>query len=139
MYNNNDQTKQYPTVQHHRLHKQVQALKTFLSLPFSSMAVKHGPRLLTQKRVQAFKTKCQRKLLCICYLERKTKDLVRSKINSHAGPQERLLATVERRTLAWFVHITNHNSLSKTIILQGTLEGGRLRGRQRKCWMDIKS
>ena len=28
-----------------------------------------------------------------------------------------------------------HDSLSKTI-LQGTLEGGRRRGRQRKCWLD---
>ena len=37
--------------------------------------------------------------------------------------------------LAWFGHITRHDSLSKTI-LQDTFEGGRRRGRQRKCWMD---
>ena len=36
---------------------------------------------------------------------------------------------------AWFVHVTRHDSLSKTI-LQGTLEAGRRRGRQRKCWTD---
>ena len=29
----------------------------------------------------------------------------------------------------------SHDNLSKTI-LQGTLEGGRRRGRQRKCWID---
>ena len=37
--------------------------------------------------------------------------------------------------LSWFGHVTRHNSLSKTI-LQGTLESGQRRGRQRKCWMD---
>ena len=52
--------------------------------------------------------------------------------------QEPLLATVKRRKLAWFGHVTRHESLSKTI-LQGTVEGWRRRGRQRKCWMgDIK-
>ena len=50
-------------------------------------------------------------------------------------PQEPLLATVKRRKVAWFGHVTRHDSLSKTIV-QGTLVGGRRRGRQRKCWMD---
>ena len=44
-------------------------------------------------------------------------------------------ATVKKRSLAWFGHVTSHDSLSKTF-LQGTLESGRCRGRQRKCWMD---
>ena len=38
----------------------------------------------------------------ISYLEHKTNDWVRSKINFLVGPQESLLATVERRKLAWF-------------------------------------
>ena len=42
---------------------------------------------------------------------------------------------IKRRKLAWIRRVTHHDSLSKTI-LQGTLEGGRRRGRQRKCWMD---
>ena len=62
------------------------------------------------------------------------KDWVRSKINFLVGPQEPLLATVKRRKLAWFGHITLHDSPSKTI-LQGILEDGRRRGRQRRCWM----
>ena len=53
---------------------------------------------------------------------------MRSIISSLVGPQEPLLAAVKRRKLAWFGHVTRHNSLSKTI-LQGALEGG-------KCWMD---
>ena len=65
----------------------------------------------------------------------KTNDWVQSRINFLLGPQEPLLATVERQKIAWFRHVTRHDSLSKTI-LQGTLEGGRRRGRQRKCCMD---
>ena len=100
------------------------------------MAVKHGPCLLTlKKRVNIFGTKRLRKLLRISYLEHKTNDWVRSNINFLMGPQEPLLATVRRLKPAWFGHVTRHDSLSKTI-LQGTLEGGRRSGRQRKCWMD---
>ena len=36
---------------------------------------------------------------------------------------------------AWFEHVTRPDTFSKTI-LQGSLEGGRRRGRQRKYWMD---
>ena len=45
------------------------------------------------------------------------------------------VATVERRKLAWVGYVTRHDSLSQTI-LRGTLEGGRRRGWQTKCWMD---
>ena len=34
-----------------------------------------------------------------------------------------------------FGRVTRYDRLSKTI-LQGTLGGGRRRGRQKKCWMD---
>ena len=60
---------------------------------------------------------------------------MRGKINFHVGPQEPLLATVKRQKLARFGHVTLHDNLSKTI-LYGALEGGRRRGRQRKCWVD---
>ena len=55
----------------------------------------------TEKRIQVFETKCLRKLPRISYLELKTNDRVRSKINSLVGPKESLLATVKRRKLAW--------------------------------------
>ena len=89
----------------------------------------------SEKRIQAFETKCLRKLLGISYHEHKTNDYVRKKIRDLMGPQEPLLATVRRRKLAWFGHLTRHNTLSKTI-LQGTVEGGRRRGRQRKSWVE---
>ena len=57
------------------------------------------------------------------YFEYRTNDFVLSKIKFLVSPQEPLLATVKRRKLAWFGHVTRHDSLSKTI-LQGTLEKG---------------
>ena len=82
-------------------------------------------KLLTdsEKMIQASKTKCLTKLLCISYLEPKTNNWVQSKINFLVGPKVPLLATVRRWKLAWFRHVTHPNSLSKTIP-QGTLEGG---------------
>ena len=44
-----------------------------------------------EKRIQAFETKCLRKLLCISYLEHETNNWVQSKINFLVGPQEPLL------------------------------------------------
>ena len=77
----------------------------------------------TERKMQDFEIKCLRKLLRISYLKHKTNKWVQSKINFLGGPQEPLLATVKRRKLAWFGHITCLESLSKTI-LQGTLKGG---------------
>ena len=88
-----------------------------------------------ERRIQAFEMKCLRKLLRISYLEHKTNEYVRDEVQGLAGPQEPLLATIKRRKLAWFGHVTRHDSLCKTI-MQGTIEGGRRRGRQRKSWLD---
>ena len=89
----------------------------------------------TSRRVRTFETKCFRRLLNIPWHARKTNEHVLVQVTSLAGPQEPLLATVKRRKLAWFGHVTRHNSLPKTV-LQGTLEGRRRRGRQTKSWMD---
>ena len=64
-----------------------------------------------------------------------TSNWVQNKINFLVGFQELLLATVKRQKLAWFGHVTCHDSLSKTI-LRSTLEGGFRHGWQRKYWMD---
>ena len=90
------------------------------------------PACWLEKRIQAFETKCMRKLLCISYLERKINDRMRSKINFLSSPQEPVLATDRRQKVAWFRHVTG---LPETI-LQGTFEGGRHRDWQRKCGMD---
>ena len=95
----------------------------------------HSFIYLPAARIQAFETKCQRKLLWILLPRARNHDWVRSKINLIVDPQEPVLAIVKRRKLAWLGHVTRHDSFSKTI-LQGPLEGGRRRGRQRKCWLD---
>ncbi|GFS18977.1 endonuclease-reverse transcriptase [Elysia marginata] len=89
----------------------------------------------TERRIQAFENKCLRKLLRISYKDHVTNESVREIVVACVGPQEPLLATVKRRKLAWFGHVTRHDSLSKTI-LQGTVEGKRRRGRQKKAWCD---
>ena len=86
-------------------------------------------------KIQTFENKCLRKLLGISWKDHRTNEFVKDQIRSMDGPQEPLLTTVKKRKLKWYGHITRHNTLSKTI-LQGTIEGGRRRGRQRKCWLD---
>ena len=76
----------------------------------------------SEKRIQAFETKYLGKLLRISYLKQKINDWVLGKIDFLVGPQEPLTAIFKRRKLAWFGHVTRHDSLSK-IILQGTLKG----------------
>ena len=89
----------------------------------------------TTRRIQTFETKSFRRLLGISWADRKTNDFVREQVETLAGPQEPLLAIIKRRKLAWYGHVTRHNSIPKTV-LQGTLEGGRRRGRQTKSWLD---
>ena len=57
-----------------------------------------------------------RKLLCTTYSELETIDCVRGHINILLRLQEPFLATVKRGKLAWFGHVTRHDSLSKTIL-----------------------
>ncbi|PIK45030.1 hypothetical protein BSL78_18122 [Apostichopus japonicus] len=89
----------------------------------------------SERRIQAFETKCLRKLLRILYTDRKTNDYVRHTVGDLMGLYEPLLSTVNCRKLAWFGHVTRHDSLSK-VILQATVEGCRRRGRQRRNWPD---
>lgn len=88
-----------------------------------------------ERRIQAFEHKCFRKLLRISYKAHKTNEYVRQQVIKYAGSQEPLLATVKHRKITWYGHVIRHDSLSKTI-LQGTVEGSRRRGRQKKAWMD---
>ena len=52
------------------------------------------------------------------------------------GPHEDL-TTVKRRKLQWYGHVSHSSGLAKTI-LQGTVKGGRRKGRQRKRLEDIR-
>ena len=60
---------------------------------------------------------------------------VKARIGNAIGPYEDLLTSVKRRKLKWYGHVTRSSGLAKTI-LQGTVQGGSRRGRQRKRWED---
>ena len=80
-----------------------------------------------ERRIQALEMRCFRKLLGISYRDHITNEKVKAKIGNAIGPYEDLLTTVKRRKRS--------SGLAKTI-LQGTVQGGRRRGRQRKRWED---
>ena len=81
--------------------------------------------------------RCLRKLLGITYREHITNEEVRNRTRQAIGPHEDLLTTVKQRKLRWYGHITRSTGLAKTV-MQGTVQGGRRRGRQRKRWEDNK-
>ena len=58
---------------------------------------------------------------------------MRRSVLSPIGPYNDILTTVKKRKLKWFEHVSRSSGLAKTI-LQGTLQGGRRRGRQKKRW-----
>ena len=74
-----------------------------------------------------------RKTLQISYLEHKTNEYVWDRINSITDHQQTIVTTLKKSKMAWFGHVLRHDTLTK-IILQGTVEGGRRRGQQRKNW-----
>ena len=88
-----------------------------------------------ERRIQALEMRCFRKLLGISYRDHITNEEVKARIGNAIGPYEDLLTAVKRRKLKWYGHVTRSSGLPKTI-LQGTVQGGRRRGRQRKRWED---
>ena len=62
-----------------------------------------------------------------------TNEEVKTRFGNAIRPYEDLLASVKRRKLKWYGHVTRSSGLAKTI-QQGTVQGGRRSGRQRKRW-----
>ena len=88
-----------------------------------------------ERRIQAVEMRCYRKLLGISYKDHITNEEVRGRIWQAIGPYEDLLTTVKRRKLQWYGHVSRSSGMAKTI-LQGTVPGGRRRGRQKRRWED---
>ena len=84
-----------------------------------------------QSRIQAMEMRCYRKILRISYKDHLTNEEVRAKIKQAIGPHEDLLTVIKRRKLQWYGHVSRSSGLAKTI-LQGTVKGGRRRGRQKE-------
>ena len=104
-----------------------------LSHPSSCMLVNHGP-LQQSSKEEYIEVRRYRRILHISYKDHVTNEEVRAKIQQAIGPHEDL-TTVKRRKLQWYGHVFRSSGLLKTI-LQGTVEGGRRQGRQRKRWED---
>ena len=88
-----------------------------------------------QRRIQAMEMRCYRKVPRISYKDHVTNEEVRVKIQQEIGPHEDLLTIVKRRRLQWFGHVSRSSGLAETI-LQGTVKGGRRRGKEKKRWED---
>ena len=99
------------------------------------MHVKRGPYQDIERWIQALAMRCFRKLLSISYRDHITNEEVKARIGNAIGPYEDLLTSVKRRKVKWYGHVTRSSGLAKTI-LQGTVQEGRRRGRQRKRWED---
>ena len=88
-----------------------------------------------QRRIQSLEFRWLRKMVGISYKDRITNEHARKTITTHIGQYEDLLATVKRRKLKWYGHVTRSNGLTK-VILQRTVEGKRRRGRPTEKWID---
>ena len=84
-----------------------------------------------EKKIQATEMRCFRRLLGIFYRDHATNEEVGNRISQTIGPYEDLLTTVKKRKLRWYGHITRSTGLAK-MILQGTVQGGRRKGRQKR-------
>ena len=60
---------------------------------------------------------------------------MKARIRNAIRPYEDLLTSVKRRKLKWHGNFPRSSGLAK-FILEGTVQGGRRRGRQRKRWED---
>ena len=85
------------------------------------------------KKLQATEVRCFRKLLGILYRDHITNDAIRDRISQAMGPYDDILTAVKKRKLKWLGHVSRSSGLAKTI-LQGRVQGGRRRGRQKKHW-----
>ena len=73
--------------------------------------------------------RCYRRLL-------NTNEDVHRKIQGAIGKYDELLSLVKKRKLRLFGHVSRSSGLANTI-LQGTVQGKRRKGRQKKRWEDI--
>jgi len=85
-----------------------------------------------QRKIQTTELRCLRRVLGIPYNTHTTEE-VRRTITQHVNHYEDLLTIVKKRKLRWYGHVIRSNGLSKTI-LQGTVQGKRKRGRQKRKW-----
>ena len=82
-----------------------------------------------ERKMQATEMRPFRRLLGISYRDYVTNEEVRNTIRHVIGPYEDLITGVRKLKLRWYGH--KSTGLAK-MILQGTVQGGRRKGRQKK-------
>ena len=83
------------------------------------------------KKLQATEMRYFRKLLGVSYIEHITNDAVRDRIRRAIWLYDDILTTVKKRKFGLGIYVSRSAGLAKTIS-QGTVHGGRRRGRQKK-------
>ena len=71
----------------------------------------------------------------ISFRDRIQSEEARNRVRAASGPHDDLLSIVKTKKLRWYGHVMRSPGLAKTI-MQGTIPGGRRRGRPRKHWDD---
>ena len=87
-----------------------------------------------ERRIQIFEMRCYRKT-GISFRDRMTNKDVRNRVRTATGPRDDLLSIVKTRKLRWYGRVTRSTGRANTI-MQGTVPGGRRRGRPKKSWGD---
>ena len=85
------------------------------------------------RRTQALDMRCFLKLFSISYRDHITNEEMKARIRNAIGPQGDILTSAKRPKLKWYGHVTRSSGLARTF-LQGAVQGGSRRGRQRKQW-----
>ena len=90
-----------------------------------------------ERRIQAFEMRCYRRRLNISYKDHVTNEEVRNRTQNAIGVHDDLLTMVKKRNLRWYGHISRSSGMGNAI-LQGTVKGARMRGRQKRWEDNIK-
>ena len=105
-----------------------------LAMSICSYACETWTIIADIEKKDTLEMRCFRKLLGISHRDHITNEEVKTRIGNATRPYEDLIS-VKRRKLKWYGHVTRSSGLATTV-LQGTVQGGRRRCRQRKRWED---
>ena len=73
-----------------------------------------------EKRINSFEMNCYRRLLQVHWSTHTKNSEIRSRIQDIAGSVDSILATVKKKKLTWFGHVTRAKGTLANTILQGT-------------------
>jgi len=84
-----------------------------------------------QRRIEAFEMWGFRRILRIPWTQRKTNEWILEKLN-----KDRQLLNSMTRKIRYYGHVMRKPSCLEKDIVQGSVSGSRLRGRQRRRWTE---